>query len=182
MALALPAGAPLTFEDLVHLPADGRRYELIDGALVVTPAPGIEHQLVVGGLYRLLWGARAAGTTVLMAPVGFVPRPETALQPDVVVVESDTATGPRLTHAPLLVVEVVSPSTRSQDLGSKLHAYAQAGVRWYWVVDPVAPVELIAFRLVGDRYVEVDRVRGNERFSTREPLDVAFAPAALAEK
>ncbi|MDP8975456.1 MAG: Uma2 family endonuclease [Actinomycetota bacterium] len=58
MAVLLPAGAPLRQEDLVDLPDDGRRYELIDGSLVVTPAPGSVHQLVAGALYRLLWSAR----------------------------------------------------------------------------------------------------------------------------
>jgi len=77
-------GALLAYGDLRDLPDDGRRYELLDGALVVTPAPGSRHQVIVGALYRLLWAARPSGTTVMVSPIDFVPRPDTVLQPVVV--------------------------------------------------------------------------------------------------
>ena len=150
MAVAVPAGSSLTYQDLEDLPDDGRRYELIDGSLVVTPAPGTTHQLVVGAVYRLLWSARRAGTVVLTAPVDFVPQPTTSLQPDVVVTEEGEIGEARLTRPPLLVVEVLSPSSRRHDLGSKRLAYAAAGVPSYWLVDPEPPVTLPVLRLAGD--------------------------------
>lgn len=120
--------SPLTFHDLDELAEDGRSYELIDGALVVTPVPGVFHQIVVGALYRLLWAARTPGAAVVTAPVDFVPEETSSFQPDVVVIEEAEAAEPRLTRTPLLVVEVLSPSSRSQDLGAKRLAYAKARV------------------------------------------------------
>jgi Uma2 family endonuclease len=181
MALGLPSGALLTYEDLRELPDDGRRYELLDGALVVTPAPGGRHQVVVGALYRLLWAARTRGTTVLVSPIDFVPRAESVLQPDVAVVDEEEAEQQRLTRPPLLVVEVISPSSRTLDLGAKRYAYAQAGVANYWVVDPEPPVELIVFELVGSSYQDVVRVRGAERYDAAVPFPVAVVPERLHE-
>ncbi len=181
MALGVPSGAHLTYVNLHDLPEDGRRYELLDGALVVTPAPGGRHQVVVGALYRLLWPAHAPGTTVLVAPIDFVPRPETVLQPDVVVVDEAEADQPRLTRPPLLAVEVISPSSRSLDLGAKRYAYAQAAVRNYWVVDPEPPVELVVFELVGSAYREAARVRGSDQYDATAPLVVTVVPERLHE-
>jgi Uma2 family endonuclease len=68
-----------------------------------------------------------------------VPSPETSLQPDVVVVDQEDADKPRLTRPPLLVVEMISPSSRAVDLGAKRYAYAEAGVDHYSVVDAELP-------------------------------------------
>jgi Uma2 family endonuclease len=181
MALAMPAGVPLTYEDLQSFPDDGRRYELIDGTLVVTPAPGAPHQVVVAALCRVLFAARPKGTAVLMGPMDFVSDPTTVLQPDVVVIDADEALQPRLIRTPHLVVEVLSPSSRSQDLGSKLLAYAKAGVPAYWVIDPEPPVELRVFRLEGTEYRAVARVAGDEGFEAILPFPVTIVPSALRE-
>jgi Uma2 family endonuclease len=181
MALGLPSGALLTYEDLQDLPDDGRRYELLEGALVVTPAPGGRHQLVVGALYRLLWAARTRGTTVLVSPIDFVPRPNVVLQPDVVVVDEQEADQPRLTQPPLLVVEVISRSSRTVDLGAKRYAYSEAGVSNYWVIDPDPPVELVVFKLAGSGYEDVARVRGAERHAAADPFPVSVVPERLHE-
>jgi Uma2 family endonuclease len=181
MALGLPSGALLTYEDLRDVPDDGRRYELLDGALLVTPAPGGRHQVVVGALYRMLWAARPAGTTVLVSPIDFVPRPETVLQPDVVIVNQGEADQPRLTRAPLLVVEVISPSSRTLDLGAKRYAYAEAGVAHYWVVDPESPIELVAFELVGSAYEQVAKATGASPYEATRPFVIRVVPESLRE-
>src|ERR1700759_4825526 len=106
MALAVPAGSPLSAQDLEDLPNDGRRYELIDGTLIVTPAPGVPHQIVAGALYRLLWAAKPEGLSVVMSPVDYVPDPATSLQPVLAVIDTSEASRPRLTLVPHLVVEV----------------------------------------------------------------------------
>ncbi len=175
----MPRGSPLSYEDLAGFPDDGRRYELIDGSLIVIPAPGTIHQLVVGAIYRLLWSARRAATVVLTAPVDFVPTATTALQPDVVVVDAGDIGEERLTRPPLLVVEVLSPSSRRHDLGSKRLAYAAAGVPVYWVIDPEPPVTLNALRLAGDDYELVAEVRGDEEFVADEPFPVSLVPNRL---
>lgn len=181
MALGLPSGALLTYDDLRDLPDDGRRYELLDGALLVTPAPGGRHQVVVGALYRLLWAARPPGSTVLVSPIDFVPRPETVLQPDIAVVDEQEADQPRLTRPPILIVEVISPSSRSVDLGAKRYAYAEANVPNYWVVDPAPPVELVVFELQGSTYREMAQVRGAERFDQNVPFPLTLVPERLHE-
>lgn len=181
MAIAVPAGSPLTYQDLEDLPDDGRRYELIDGSLVVTPAPGPAHQLVVVALCRLLWSARRPGTVILPAPVDFVPVPNTSLQPDAVVVEESEIQQPHLTRTPLLVVEVLSPSSRRHDLGSKRLAYAAAGVPSYWLVDPEPPVTLTVLRLAGDDYESVAQAEGDEELVVEEPFPVSLVPARLRD-
>jgi len=179
MALTLPASRPLAYEDLQDLPDDGRRHELLDGMLVVTPAPGGPHQVVVGALSRMLHARRPPGTAVLTAPIDLVLSPHTVLQPDVVVVEAAEALEARLTRLPVLVAEVLSTSTRTYDLGSKMLAYAAAGIRWYWVVDPVAPVEVRAFRLVDGTYEEARYAAGKEPFVIDEPFSFSLTPSGL---
>ncbi len=181
VAAALPWGRDLTVDDLEAMPDDGHRYELIDGSLLVTPAPGVPHQLVAFALARLLWEARPADTLVLPAPVDWVPEPTTVLEPDVVVIKQNEATRTRLTGTPSLVVEVLSPSTRRQDLGSKRLAYAGSGVPAYWVVDPELPVTLIVFRLEGDAYVEEAMVAGEDAYQATFPFDVTVVPGRLAD-
>jgi Uma2 family endonuclease len=102
------------------------------------------------------------------------------LEPDVVVIEQNEATRTRLTGTPSLVVEVLSSSTRRQDLGSKRLAYAGYGVPAYWVVDPEPPVTLVAFRLEGDAYVEDAVVAGEEAYEAKWPFTLTVVPARLA--
>lgn len=179
MVLAGPASRLLTLEDLEDLPDDGRRHELLDGILVVTPSPGGPHQVVVGALYRALHAAKPSGAAVLVAPIDLVMSPHTVLQPDVVVVDAAEALEARLTRPPLMVVEVLSPSTRTYDKGSKMLAYAAAGIGWYWVVDPASPVEAWAFRLVEGRYEQWRHASGNEPFVLDEPFTTSLVPEGL---
>lgn len=181
MALALRWGEPLTYDDLQGFASDGHRYELIDGTLLVTPAPEVPHQVIVLALYRLLWAARVPGTTVLTAPVDWVPEPRTVLEPDVLVVRRDDARGKFLTATPLLVVEVLSPSTAAQDRGSKRLKYEELGVPAYWLVDPAGPT-LTALHLEAGRYAEVARVTGTERYDATVPYAVSVVPSALLER
>lgn len=180
-AVAVSAGTPLTYQDLQTFPDDGRRYELIEGTLIVTPAPGVAHQIVVAALCRMLFAARPTGTAIAPAPLDFVPDPATVLEPDVLVFDAAEVDQPRLTRTPHLVVEVLSPSSRSQDLGSKLLAYAQAGIPSYWVVDPEPPVQLRAFQLEGTEYRPIAGAFGDEQFQAVVPFPVTIVPARLRE-
>ena len=137
MAMALPRG-PLTVDDLAGLPDDGHRYELIDGTLLVTPGPGTTHQLAVGRLHLVLAHGLAPGLVTMLAPYDYVISSGTVLEPDLLVVRAEQLSGEKLTTTPLLVVEVLSPSTRRVDMGTKRLAYQEAGVPTYWVLDPKA--------------------------------------------
>ena len=181
MALALPLAKPLTVEDVWALPEDGRRYELIEGALVATPAPDAAHQTCVAWIWSILGPAAGPDHLVLLAPFDWVAGPETLLQPDVIVARrSDVAaTGDkRLERPPLLVVEVASPSTVMVDRGTKRLAFQAAGVPTYWLVDPDEP-SLTVLRLRDGAYVEEAVVRGDESYVTDDPFPVTVVPSAL---
>lgn len=178
MALALGWGAPLTIEDLEKAPDDGHRYELVDGVLLVTPAPGTDHQTCVAALVVLLAGAAGPDLRVLPAPYDWVVSASTLLQPDVLVARRSDLGPRRLERVPLLVVEVSSASTRSLDRGTKRLAYEEAGVGAYWLVDPDGP-GLTALRLEGGRFVEEAEVSGDEAFEASWPVPVRVVPAEL---
>ncbi len=178
--VALPFGAPLTYDDLRQMPHDGHRYELLDGALLVTPAPGTAHQVCVVAVAELLRGQRRPGDVVLVAPFDYVISSATVLEPDVLVARREDLGEANLSATPLLVVEVLSPSTRRVDRTAKRLAYEEAGVPAYWIVDPeqesVAVLELVAGRY-GERAVVV----GNDTYEATLPFAVQLTPARLLD-
>ncbi len=174
----LPRGRPLTRNDLDAMPDDGHRYELVDGALVVTPAPTWRHQHVVLELAVLLRSSGPADLEVLVAPFDVALSGDTVLQPDVLVARRRDLSEPELPVAPLLAVEVLSPSTRRVDLTLKRSRYEAAGCASYWVVDPDPPA-LTAWELRGDRYVQVADVSGEQEYAARQPFPVVVCPADL---
>ncbi len=131
-----------TRDAVLALPDDGRRYELIDGELVVTPAPAWRHQGAVTTLCAVLKQAldRAPGTVarLLVSPADIQLGEEEILQPDLFVYT--IASGPRAEDwgdisGLLLVIEVLSPSTARYDRGLKRLRYQRARVPEYWIVD-----------------------------------------------
>lgn len=134
----------LTYDDYFVMPDDGKRYELIDGELLEMPAPSRRHQWVLGELYVALHAhARNHGLgEVYVAPLDIRLSPHDVVQPDLVFVSKerlDLFDPNALVGAPDLVVEILSPSTRSRDLGVKLRLYAGAGVGEVWFVDLDVP-------------------------------------------
>lgn len=178
MTLAEPHRGPMTVADLAGLPDDGRRFELIDGMLFVSPAPRPRHQGVVGELLTRLRAVEPAGLRVMVGPLDVRLDDATNLQPDLLVARTDDFAERDLPVAPLLAVEVLSPSTRLYDLHTKRAAYEAAGCASYWVVDPDEP-SLTAWELVEGRYVEVAHVVGEDRWAARAPYPVTLAPRDL---
>lgn len=172
------AGAPFTRADLESMPDDGRRYEIVDGCLLVTPAPSRPHQIEVGALYRLLYAAASEDILVLLGPFDVVLAEDTVFEPDLVVARRGDYTHKNLPVAPLLVVEVLSPSTRSFDLHVKRERHERAGTAAYWVVDPLAK-RLVAWELRDGAYVQVADVSGDEAFEAKVPFPVRVVPSAL---
>ena len=164
--------------DLDAMPDDGRRYELLDGAIVVSPAPGPAHQNVVGRLWRLLDDGCPPGLKAYFAPLDTALPTGDVLEPDVLVVRREIVTERDVTGVPLLAVEVLSPSSRRRDLGDKLTAFRDAGVPSYWVVDPVDP-RVRAWRLEGTDYVEVADVTGDVQWTAEAPYAVTVRPRDL---
>ncbi len=128
-----------TYEDYLLLPED-RRYEIIDGDLFMTPAPGTPHQRLIGRLYHFLDDHVRTGKLgeVLIAPCDVVLSPTDIVQPDLLFVAADRVSiiGEKfISAAPDLVVEVLSPSTEDRDRTLKMKLYARAGVRELWIAD-----------------------------------------------
>ena len=175
--ITIPEG-PLTWDDLQGLPDDGRRYELVDGVLLVSPAPVLIHQRAVGQLLAAFHAACPPGYWVLPAPVDWHISKHTVFEPDLVVIGKPDPEAGFVEEAPLLAVEVLSPSTKLRDLGLKRHYYALAGLPWYWIVNPKKP-RLTVLRLVGDRFVEHAVVEGDEEYVATEPVKVTVVPSVL---
>ncbi len=175
----LPWSRPLTIADLETMPDDGHRYELLDGTLLVTPAPSLSHQTVVPRIWRSLEDARPADLRVLVAPFDVVLADDTVLQPDVLVARQGDLTERNLPAAPVLAVEVLSPSTQRIDRFLKHSRYAAAGVEHYWIIDPDEP-SLTAYRLRPDgSYEPVAHPIGDEPYEATEPVIVTVIPSAL---
>lgn len=171
---------PFTRADLDAMPDDGRRHELLDGLLIVSPAPAPKHQLVVTRLARLFGGSLPDGLEVIVAPLDVALAEDTVLQPDVLVTRWEDFTNRDLPKAPLLAVEVLSPSTRRYDLQFKRSRYEAAGTPSYWVVDPDEP-SVIAWELRDGVYAEAGRAVGDEALELALPFPVRVVPAELVQ-
>src|SRR5438445_9675164 len=150
-----PGPIKLTYEDYVGLPDDGRRYEILDGELEVSPAPAPRHQRVLLNLLRIVdrhVEERDLGQ-VYVAPIDVILVPTTIVQPDLVFVAAgrEAIVSERAIEGPPdLAVEILSPWSDRRDRVAKAALYARYGIRHYWIPDPVA------------RPLEVYEVKGTE--------------------
>ena len=174
----MPRGREFTRADLDAMPDDGHRYELIDGILVVTPAPSARHQTIVLNLAIALKQACPDEFQVFVAPFDVALAVDTIVQPDLLVARRVDLTERDLPAAPVLAVEVLSPSTCRVDLTLKRSRYEAAGCPSYWVVDADEP-SLTAWELRDGGYVEVAHVTGDEQFVISTPYNVTVTPTAL---
>lgn len=171
------AGRPFTVAELDRMPDDGRRYELLDGVLIVSPRPTTVHQFVAGQLYGILSGACPDDFCVVPEPAVQL-GPQTEFDPDIVVVHLDQIGGAKFAEPPLLVVEIRSPSTALFDLSQKKAAYERFGVPSYWIVNPdLAQPEVTVFELRDGRYAV--EAKTTAPFTVARPFDVTVIPARL---
>lgn len=116
---------------------------------------------------------------VVIGPFAVRPSEAIELQPDVVVGRAEDFTEECLPVAPILAVEVFSPSTMLHDLNTKKAAYQRLGVPSYWVIDPKEPT-LTAFELDGSGvYQTVAKVEGSDVFEAQRPFPVRIIPVEL---
>jgi Uma2 family endonuclease len=146
----------LTYEDLRQIPPDRNRYELIEGQLFVSAAPGTEHQRKLGGLARKLADhvEQQGLGEVLIGPCDVVLDASTVLEPDILFVSKARQSIIKpgcIEGAPDLVVEVISDSSRLMDRFVKRDRYAQFGVPEYWLLDPFEP-RIEVLRLEAGKY------------------------------
>jgi Uma2 family endonuclease len=130
-----------TYDDLLELPDDGKRYEILDGELFVNPAPIPRHQIIIGNLFAhfLIHFRSHRGGHVYISPLDVLLSDGSVLEPDVIVVKSDRASivGPKnIQGPPHICIEVLSDSTRRRDEIVKRRLYDRGGVDEYWIVDP----------------------------------------------
>ena len=174
MAVSIPR---YTVDELDRFSDDGNRYELLDGVLLVTPAPSSAHQVVASRIQgQLIAAVQNPGYAHVVGPGAISVPPRTQLQPDILVYPARFGPGTDWTKITehWLVVEVLSRSSRVYDREFKRGAYLALGVRELWLVDCLdRSVEV--WRLHGDTEVIRDAIRW------RVPgLDVVV-PVDLAE-
>lgn len=152
-----PPQGQWTYASYAAIPDDGQRYEVIDGILYTVPVPGTAHQSAnnLFATYLTMHVQMTSLGRVFPAPCDVELGPKVVVQPDVVVVlahNQSIMTPSRIVGAPDLVVETASPSTATYDRSKKLPAYERAGVREFWIVDPVAhTVEVLLIEQHGYR-------------------------------
>jgi Uma2 family endonuclease len=134
-----PAARRYTVEEVYNLPADGNRYEVVHGELLVTPAPKTRHQAVIGRLHVALHAYLAPlglSEGLFLGPADYFHGSDVYVQPDLLVgLPEEISEDWRTVRHLRLVVEVLSPSSARSDRLVKRRAYQEAGVECYWVVD-----------------------------------------------
>jgi Uma2 family endonuclease len=164
--------ARMTYDDLLALPNDGMRHELIDGEHFVTPSPAWTHQQIVGNLHRLIANHVRANRlgVIFVAPLDVVLTEHDVVEPDVIFFTPESFNrhiGERVAEGPPdLAVEVLSPSTRRRDEILKRRLYERMGVGEYWIVDPEIE-SLKVFRLNAGKYERMElRLEGGDSVSS----------------
>ena len=159
-----------TYRDYAAL-GDEQHYEIVNGVLLMPPAPSWSHQEIVGEIFAYLRDhvrTHALGG-VFTAPIDVELSPENVFQPDVIVLlkaHADRLQERHILGAPDLVVEVASPSTALYDRLVKYDIYAHAGVSEYWIVTPeTSSVEVLV--LEDGHYRSLGRYSGQQTLPSR---------------
>lgn len=166
-----PKQGDWTYDYYAALPDDGRRYEIVNGVLLMAPSPNGPHQDTVGEIFlHLRTHVKPAGLgLVRLAPFDVELSPKDVFQPDVFVVLNahlDRVLGKKVVGAPDLVVEVASHSTAAFDRLTKYDTYARAGVPEYWIVNPDRrTVEVLV--LEGGQYLSLGIFGGQQMVPSR---------------
>ena len=186
-ALLLPIHDSWTFADLEALPNDGYRYEIIDGLLIVSPAPAPapRHQSIAHLLSVLLQGSLPMDLRIIPAAGVLLERPAPTLYliPDLVIVHAAAVTDEAKNLDPadvLLAVEIVSPSSGRYDRIIKRDVYAELGIRHYWVVESRRPGRILALTLgQSGTYVSTSEASGDDELVIDQPFPVSVDVEAL---
>lgn len=176
----------LTYDDYLRFPDDGLRHEIIEGAHYVTPTPVIRHQRILLRLSYLLQSHLESHPIgeILFAPVTVLLSEFNVFEPDLLYLSNERRaqlTPRNLQGAPDVVVEILSPSTRSRDLRLKRDVYERSGVAEYWVIDPDKDVVDVFRRPAAGTFADAIRFERTSTLTTpclpelQVPLDKLFA-------
>jgi Uma2 family endonuclease len=182
-SVALDHAGPWTEADYLALPETRQRIELLDGSLLVTPAPGSDHQQLARRLANLLEAAAPDQLEVVEA-VNVRVAPSKLLIPDLLVTRRLEATAVYPAEDVLLVAEVVSPSTTTADRMIKPQLYAAAGIPWFLRVelDVPQPPGLWLYRLAAAAYAEHAHAEGSETLTLTEPIAATIDASVLLRR
>ena len=164
------------YDDLRGMPDDGKRYELIHGEIVLSPSPTAKHQRVLGRLFNrmsALVDANAQGEA-FVAPFDVKFSPYNVVQPDILFISKGSRNAlaeNSLNGSPPLVVEILSPSNRMQDLVQKAAIYAPNEVLEYWVADPETET-IMVYELKEGQYVPIEAKSGFAKSIVLSGFDV----------
>jgi Uma2 family endonuclease len=161
----IPAKKRISADDYLLSAETNIPQELIDGAVIVTASPVNAHQRAVGRIYQLLLSLIPNGE-VILSPSDVHFDEWNVVQPDVFWIAENSTCQDVETHfvgAPTLIVEVLSPSTATQDKVKKFRLYEKYGVAEYWLVD-IAGDYIEVWSLNGDKYGFVGRYTADEAF------------------
>ncbi|HWD79519.1 MAG TPA: Uma2 family endonuclease, partial [Kribbella sp.] len=156
-----------------------RRYEIADGRLLVTGPQPSAHQAAVLALMVHLKQACPPDLLVAVGSRDFRPTVNTSLRPDLLVCPRSNT--PLLTTPPLLVVEVLSPTTRTTDVVLKRTVYETHAVPSYWLLDPTTQ-ELTVLELTPNGYTCQAVIQSGESFRTAHPFPITLTPATLTNR
>ncbi|GBC75866.1 hypothetical protein HRbin07_00058 [bacterium HR07] len=131
----------LTYDDYLRLPNDGKRYEILEGEIFVSPSPATKHQIISMNLSAILHQhvRQHKLGIVLSAPTDVVLSYTNVVQPDLLFISNarkNIITEKNIQGAPDLIVEILSETSAEQDRTTKKQIYARHGVKEYWLIDP----------------------------------------------
>jgi Uma2 family endonuclease len=131
-----------TYQDYFEMPDDGNRYEIIEGELLMSPAPYMNHQFISLNLVLKLakFVLENKLGKICYAPVDVLLSDFNIVQPDILFISSDNLqiiTEKNIKGVPDLIIEIISPATGYYDLSGKKDLYEKFGVQEYWIVDPM---------------------------------------------
>ncbi|GLY78131.1 Uma2 family endonuclease [Actinoallomurus iriomotensis] len=181
--LAMPQdlhSGPWTIDEVVAMPENGSRYELVEGRLVVSPVPAKPHQMASKRLEKFLDAA---------APPELEANREVNLQvgadllvPDVMVATAEVLGGPGQfveSADVVLVAEILSPGNSKFERAWKPQRYAEAGILFYVEVDLSVEPQVTFLRRQGRDYVKVAEAKSGERLEVSRPFPLSFDPGEL---
>jgi Uma2 family endonuclease len=169
----------MTYQDYVDLPDDGKHYELIEGELILNPAPVPRHQMIGGNIYHAIrtYLDQHPGAKVFYSPIDIMLSDDNVLEPDVVVIGAARLAIIGRTNVqgpPNLVVEILSDRTRRRDETVKRKLYERHGVDEYWIVDPAIDAIKI-YRRSGAAFERVAEISVETGGTITSPLLPGFA-------
>jgi len=131
-----------SYQDYLELPDDRNRYEIIEGELIMSPAPFTIHQEIIGTIYfeiRKFIQTEKTGK-VFLAPTDVILSGFNIVQPDILFISRENfqiITEKNINGVPDLIIEITSPATGYYDFSGKKDLYEKFGVQEYWIVDPL---------------------------------------------